>query len=56
MGFGFWVFIDIHFFLWIVAKLLCFYLCPFDAIVQLHAMDENCSISFSLESASGIYM
>jgi hypothetical protein len=28
----------------------------FDAIVELHPMDERCLVSFSLESESGIYM
>jgi hypothetical protein len=41
--------------LWIVAKLLCTYLCMFDTIAKLHAMDEKYQITFSLESESGVH-
>jgi hypothetical protein len=34
---------------WVVAKVVCSCLCLFDAIVELHAMDEKCSMTFSLE-------
>ena len=38
----------------ILVKLLCSYLCLFDAIVKLHAMDENNEkCNFSLESKIG---
>ena len=39
-----------------VAKALCACFCLFDAIVELHPMDEKCSMSFSLESVSELYM
>ena len=57
----FWVFVFINwrllerswaplsFVLWVVAKLVCFCLCLLDAIVGLYAMDEKCSMTFSLE-------
>ena len=45
----------LSFVLQIVAKLLRSCLCFFDAINELHAMDEKCSTTFSLESESGFY-
>jgi hypothetical protein len=39
-----------------VANLLCSYLCLFDTITKLHAMDGKHSITFSLESESGFYI
>ena len=38
------------------AKLLCSYLCPFDMMVELHAMDGKHSMTLSLESENGIYI
>ena len=39
----------LSFSLHIVAKLLCSIPHRFDAIVKLHAMSENCSLTFSLK-------
>ena len=36
-----------------MAKLLCSYLCLFDTIIELHAMDEKHSMTFSSKSESG---
>ena len=38
--------IALGFTLRVVAKLLCSYLCLFDAIVELHAMNEKMFIDF----------
>ena len=49
---------SLRFSLHIVAKLLCFCLCLFDATLDLHAMDEKLLIDsiFSLKSESGHHM
>ena len=39
-----------------MAKLLCFCVCLFDAIVELHVMNEKDSMISSLESESGNHM
>ena len=46
LGFTNWRFLErssapLSFSLWIVVKLLCCYLCLFDAIVELHVMYEK---------------
>ena len=41
---------------WMNPELLCCCLCLFDAIIESHAMDEKCSMTFSLESESRFYM
>ena len=46
---------SLSFALWIVANLLCYCLCLFDAIVELHAMNENTFNPFPTENESGIY-
>ena len=46
---------SLEFTLWIVAKLLCSCLCLFITIIELHSMDEKSSMTFSLESESGLY-
>ena len=35
---------------------VCSYLCLFDTIIELHAMDEKHSTTFSFESESGFCM
>ena len=39
---------QLSFALWTVAKLLCSSLCLFDAIVELHAMDEELFNNFCI--------
>ena len=45
-----------EFSLHIVAKLLCYCLCLFDAIIELHVVDEKNSMTFSLECEHGFYI
>ena len=40
---------------WVVAMLLGFCLCLFDAIIELHALNEKTFNDFSLEIDSGFY-
>ena len=46
---------SLEFALRIVANLLCSCLCLSDAIIDVHAMDEKCSMTFSSESEWSLY-
>ena len=48
--------VSLEFALRIVDNVLCYCLCLFDAIVDICALDETCSMTFSLESEWSLHV